>query len=187
MADLAALLLLVASGWWDGALRRLGVGRWQALVAGALVLAAGWANIGVPGPIPVRVNVGGCLPALAMLAATIALPEAGGRIAAAGCAAACLLFGLGGWTGPLAAVGLPLVATVAAAAVAGIGPAGLLSAAGAPALAGLARWIVAYSDRLPGTVWIGGGTAYAAMVLSVVAAGLALVLAAGAAGKHVSR
>jgi hypothetical protein len=185
MADLAALLLLLASGWWDGVLRRLGTTRGRALAAGALILAAGDLNVGLGGAAAARVNLGGALPAVVMLALAWARPATGGRLLAASGAAASLLFGLGGWSGPVAALGLPLMAAAASGLVAGAGPTGLLAAAAAPALADVAHWLVAYADGLPGTVWIGGGASFATMVLSVAAAGIAL--AACARGKHVSR
>ncbi len=185
MADLAALLLLVAGGWWDGALRRAGATRPQALAAGALLLITAGINVGLGGPVPLRVNVGGALPAAAMLAVASALPTGGGRLAAGSCAAACLLYGLSAWSGPLAAVGLPLAAGAAAVLVAGGGPLSLLAAAAAPALADVVRWIVAAADGLPGTIWIGGGPSFLTLVLGVTVAALALGF--GARGKHVSR
>ena len=187
MADLLALLLLLATGWGDSALRRLGASRSLALAAGALVLAGACVNLSLAGAAPLRVNVGGTLPAAAMLAAAWWLPAAGGRLLAASFVAAGLLFSLSGWSGVLAGLALPLIAGGAALAVAGLDAAALLAAAAAPALAGAARWIVAYADGLPGTVWIGGGASFATMVLGVAAAGLTLTLAAGARGKHVSR
>jgi hypothetical protein len=174
MADLTALMLLVATGWWDGWLRRAGIRRGAALAALALILAAACANVGFDAGVPVRLNLGGVLPAAALAVAARAAPARSTRLLAATGVAACFLFGLGGWSGPASAVALPGLAGLAAVMVAGPGPESLLAAAAAPAVADVARWALAWGDGLPGTVWVGGGSSFATAVLAATAAGLIL-------------
>jgi hypothetical protein len=176
MADLTALLLLAGTGWWDGALARMGARRSVVLAAGGLALAAAWINVALPGPVPLRVNLGGALPAVVVIVAPWVAPAWGTRLSAAAAVAACFLFGLGGWSGGAADLGLPLLAAVSAVLVAGAGPMSVLAAAAAPALADLGRWVVAWADGLPGAVWIGGGPSFATAVLGATAVGLILAV-----------
>lgn len=179
MADLTALLALVATGWWDGVLGRAGLRRSGALLAGLLLLGAAFIDIPLGGPAPLLINVGGTLPAVLVIAMLWAAPSpaTATRLPAAAAAAACLLFGLTSWTGLAATLLLPVMAAVAAVAIAGPVPDSLLAAAAAPALADGARWLLAWADGLPGTIVIGGGGSFATAVLGTTVA--ALFVAAG--------
>lgn len=171
MADLAALLALVAAGWFDRLLLRWALRRGPVLAVGAAVLGVAFANIELLRPVPTRLNLGGALLLALAAAAAAGSPRLRPRIAAAAGVATCFLFGLHGLQlpGPLGSLALPAAAGAAAGLLAG-GQAAVLGAAAAPMLADLARWAVELADGLPATVSLGAGGSFTTAVLAATVA-----------------
>lgn len=178
-ALLLAGMVIMASGLADGLVGTLGVRRRILLAWSAAAVGASAINLGLPPRDPaVLWNPGGTMLPAAFAAWVLVSGRLGWRRALLGSAAGGFaLTAITGWA-EMAGVGWPATAAagVAAAALSAVVarsvPGAVASAAGAAAFAAVLRGALGWIGAVPWPATLGGGTAFDAAVLAVMAAPL---------------